>query len=171
MRGVLRTIGIAKLAAIILCAPIAPAFAVLPGEQLSDPILEARALAISREIRCVVCQNQNIDDSSAPLARDMRILVRERLTAGDSDVEVVDYLVARYGNFVLLKPPFQLNTLVLWLAPFAVFVMALTVLVLQIRTRRNSADLNPLSPEEEERLAHLLGDAGSGEIKRQENYV
>ena len=98
--------------------------AVLPDEVLSDPELEARARAISADIRCLVCQNQSIDDSAAPLARDLRLLVRERLVAGDSDTEVVDYLVARYGEFVLLQPRFGLHTLVLWLGPFAILALA-----------------------------------------------
>jgi cytochrome c-type biogenesis protein CcmH len=93
------------------------ALAVQPDEQLADPALEARAREISREIRCVVCQSENIDDSNAPLARDLRLLVRERLVAGDSDKEVLDYLVVRYGDYVLLKPRLQTNTIFLWVTP------------------------------------------------------
>src|SRR3954470_16615115 len=102
----------------------APAFAVHPDEILKDPVLEARARTLSQELRCMVCQNQSIDDSDAPLARDLRVLVRERLTAGDSDGQVIDFLVARYGEFVLLKPRVSAHTLLLWLAPFAVLVIA-----------------------------------------------
>jgi cytochrome c-type biogenesis protein CcmH len=98
--------------------------AVQPDEVLSDAELEARARAISVDIRCLVCQNQSIDDSDAPLARDLRLLVRERLVAGDSDGEVVDYLVDRYGEFVLLQPRFGVHTLVLWLGPFAILALA-----------------------------------------------
>jgi cytochrome c-type biogenesis protein CcmH len=142
----------------VIAVSISPAFAVLPWEQLSDPVLEARALEISKQIRCVVCQNQNIDDSSAPLAGDMRVLIRERLSLGDGDREVVAYLVERYGNFVLLKPPFQFNTLLLWLTPFLVFALALTALVVQIRARQTPATTAPLTPEERQRLFDLLGE-------------
>ena len=91
-----------------------PAQAVQPDEMLNDPVLESRARDLSRELRCMVCQNQSIDDSEAPLARDLRLLVRERLTKGDSDQQVIDYLVSRYGQFVLLKPPLEWHTLILW---------------------------------------------------------
>lgn len=101
-----------------------PAVAVEPDEVLADPQLEERARDISQHLRCVVCQSQNIDNSNAPLAKDMRILVRERLTAGDSDAQIYDYLVERYGDYVLLKPPVQENTMFLWAAPAAIFVIA-----------------------------------------------
>ena len=110
------------------------ALAVEPDEMLPDPALEARAQHISKELRCVVCQNQNIDDSAAPLARDMRLLVRERLTSGDSDAQAKAFLVARYGNFVLLRPPFQPNTWALWLGPFVILGLAGTALVCAART-------------------------------------
>jgi cytochrome c-type biogenesis protein CcmH len=100
-------------------AAVHPALAVQPDEVLGDAALEARARGLSRELRCMVCQNQSIDDSDAPLARDLRLLVRERLTAGDSDAQVQDFLVARYGAFVLLKPPFEWYTAMLWLTPAA----------------------------------------------------
>src|SRR4029079_764971 len=93
------------------------AWAVEPGEKLADPGLEARARAISQELRCLVCQNQSIDDSNAELARDLRVIVRERLEAGDTDAQVLAFVEARYGEFVLLRPPFNLHTLLLWLAP------------------------------------------------------
>lgn len=104
----------------------ATAHAVEPDEVLADPALEARAREISANIRCVVCQSQNIDDSNAPLAKDMRIIVRERLSAGESDEEVYEFLVERYGDYVLLKPPVQSNTVFLWAAPFVIFMTALT---------------------------------------------
>ncbi len=100
------------------------AFAVEPDEVLDDPALEARAIEISRNLRCVVCQSQSIDDSNAPLAKDMRVIVRERLTAGDSDAEVYAFLVDRYGDYVLLKPPVQQNTVLLWAAPALVLLAA-----------------------------------------------
>src|SRR5229473_4368713 len=106
-----------------LAASIGSALAVQPDEILPDPKLEGRARALSHELRCMVCQNQSIDDSDAPLARDLRILVRERLKAGDTDQQVIDFLVARYGDFVLLKPRFTSHTALLWLMPAAVFVI------------------------------------------------
>src|SRR5918996_5085927 len=108
--------------AIALSGP-APSFAVQPDEMLSNPALESRARELSRELRCMVCQNQSIDDSDAPLARDLRLLVRERLQAGDSDRQVLDFLTARYGQFVLLKPRFAWDTAVLWLAPAVVLLL------------------------------------------------
>src|SRR5512133_3843687 len=114
------------------------AMAVEPDEVLSDATLEGRARALSKELRCMVCQNQSIDDSEAPLARDLRILVRERLQAGDSDGQVIDFLVARYGEFVLLRPRFSWHTAVLWLGPAALLLVggcALLVLARRYRTR------------------------------------
>lgn len=138
----------ALLVALVLGAPIA-ALAVEPDEMLADPALEARAQAVSKELRCVVCQNQNIDDSSAPLARDMRLLVRERLAAGDTDDQVKAFLVARYGNFVLLKPPFQANTVLLWTGPLLILLLAAGGLVLAARSgaRDDEADPDPDSME------------------------
>jgi cytochrome c-type biogenesis protein CcmH len=135
----------------------APAFAVQPDEMLSDTALEARARAISRELRCMVCQNQSIDDSDAPLARDLRLLVRERLKAGDSDAQVIDFLTARYGDFVLLKPPFRLDTLLLWLAPLVALLGGIAAMV---AVRRRRAAAGPDAPEaltaaEQARLAQL----------------
>jgi len=103
----------------------APALAVTPDEMLKDPALEARARDLSQELRCVVCQNQSIDDSNAPLAHDLRVLLRERLQSGDSDRAAIEYIVARYGNFVLLKPPMQLNTALLWVGPALAAFLAL----------------------------------------------
>src|SRR3954471_15999273 len=118
MRALAKTFLASLVAASCLLA--APAFAVQPDEILPDAKLEARARDLSRELRCMVCQNQSIDDSDAPLARDLRLLVRERLTAGDSDQQVLDFLTVRYGPFVLLKPPLTSRTVVLWVTPAAV---------------------------------------------------
>jgi cytochrome c-type biogenesis protein CcmH len=112
------------------------AFAVEPEEMLADRALEQRARIISQDLRCMVCQNQSIDDSNAPLAKDLRVIVRERLTAGDNDAEVVDYVVARYGNYVLLKPPMQLDTALLWLAPFMIIALALGLTAFYLRRQR-----------------------------------
>jgi cytochrome c-type biogenesis protein CcmH len=140
----------------------APAFAVQPDEILADPALEARARTLSRELRCMVCQNQSIDDSDAPLARDLRLLVRERLKAGDSDRQVLDFLTARYGEFVLLRPRFGFDTALLWLAPAGVLLIGAYGLFILIRRRRgpNDADLEEpkLTAAERTRLAELLGD-------------
>ena len=131
--------------------------AVQPDEVLPDPALEARARAISEGLRCLVCQNQSIDDSDAPLAKDLRLLVRERLKQGGSDQQVVDFIVARYGEFVLLKPKFSPHTLLLWLATPAVFVGALLLIWLAYRRRQSAAQAVPkLSVNEERRLKRLL---------------
>ena len=134
--------------------------AVQPDEVLKDPTLEARARDLSRELRCMVCQNQSIDDSEAPLARDLRLLVRERLTKGDSDRQVLDFLVARYGEFVLLKPRLEWQTLLLWGLPPAVLLIGIVALFVQIR-RRNSAvaELPPLTAEERRKLSTLVDAA------------
>jgi cytochrome c-type biogenesis protein CcmH len=139
------------------------AIAVEPDEVLSDATLESRARALSKELRCMVCQNQSIDDSEAPLARDLRILVRERLQAGDSDRQVIDFLVARYGEFVLLRPRFSWHTAVLWLGPAAMLLIGgCAVLVLARRYRVNSAAAaqaqQGLTPAEAARLADVLRD-------------
>ena len=142
---------------VTLIAPSA-ALAVNPDEMLKDPKLEARARMLSSELRCMVCQNQSIDDSEAPLARDLRLLVRERLTKGDSDSQVLNYLVARYGEFVLLKPRFELQNLLLWgLPPFA---LAAGMIALYMTARRRpAADVRApaLSPDEQKRVATLVG--------------
>src|SRR6266566_7965145 len=114
------------------------AIAVEPNEVLTDPALEARARALSKELRCMVCQNQSIDDSEAPLARDLRILVRERLQSGDSDRQVIDFLVARYGEFVLLRPRFSWHTAVLWLGPAAMLLVGASALLVLARRDRTS---------------------------------
>jgi cytochrome c-type biogenesis protein CcmH len=139
----------------------APAQAVTPDEMLKDPALESRAREISQHLRCVVCQNQSIDDSSAPLAHDLRILVRDRLTSGDSDAQALDYIVARYGNFVLLKPPFQLDTLFLWLGPFLFVVLAGLALVRVVRRQAavpSNETAAELTPEERRRLEALTDE-------------
>jgi cytochrome c-type biogenesis protein CcmH len=150
---------------LVLTATLAaagPSFAVRPDEILPDPRLESRARALSHELRCMVCQNQSIDDSDAPLAHDLRVLVRERLTAGDTDQQVLDFLVARYGEFVLLKPRFEWQTLPLWLAPVAILVIGGLTLLVAVRRRRSTrgapAELPaPLSEREQARLAEITG--------------
>jgi cytochrome c-type biogenesis protein CcmH len=145
---------------VVLMAPVA-AIAVQPDEVLADSALEARARVLSKELRCMVCQNQSIDDSDAPLARDLRLLVRERLQAGDSDKQVMDFLVARYGEFVLLKPRFNANTALLWLTPFALLLLGIAALALFWRRGRARAAAAPsasaaLTPAEAARLSRIL---------------
>ena len=148
---------ILSLAMALLAA--CPAHAVEPDEVLQDPAFEARARTISEGLRCLVCQNQSIDDSEAPLAKDLRLLVRERLKAGDSNEQIVDFIVARYGKFVLLKPRFETHTLVLWLATPAVFLVALLIIALAYRRRRAEAtNPPPLSVAERRKLKRLIGD-------------
>jgi cytochrome c-type biogenesis protein CcmH len=146
------------LALLCLAALLVPAHAVQPDEVLPDPALESRARTLSRELRCMVCQNQSIDDSDAPLARDLRLLVRERLTAGDNDGQVIDYLVSRYGEFVLLKPRVAWHTAILWGAP--VILLGLGVLLLVTFARRRAAPAAAsgaaaLTPAEQTRLDEL----------------
>jgi cytochrome c-type biogenesis protein CcmH len=140
----------------------AVAGAVEPGEVLSDPLLETRARDISKNLRCLVCQNQSIDDSDATLARDLRLLVRERLVAGDSDSAVIDYVVSRYGDFVLLKPPFKGATYVLWFGPLVIAGFALFAGFSFFRRRRTvlaeAPVVAPLSADERRRLDALLKD-------------
>jgi cytochrome c-type biogenesis protein CcmH len=136
-----------------------PAFAVQPDEIMSDPVKESRARDLSRELRCMVCQNQSIDDSEAPLARDLRLLVRERIAAGDSDAQVIDFLVARYGEFVLLKPRLTSHTLLLWLLPpFALVGGGLALWMHNRRRTKAGGDetLFKLSADEEERIEQLI---------------
>ena len=136
------------------------ALAVEPDEILDDPVLEARARKLSRGLRCLVCQNESIDSSNAGLARDLRNLVRERLVAGDSDQEVLDFLVARYGDFVLLKPPMKPKTYLLWFGPAAIFLAGALGVVFYFRRSGASAkvETTPLSVEERARLARLLDE-------------
>lgn len=133
----------------------APVGAVQPDEILSDPALEARARALSEGLRCLVCQNQSIDDSNAPLARDLRILLRERLKAGDSDDKAVDFIVARYGDYVLLRPRFTVETWLLWIGPFALLLAAAGFLLVRRRNKEKSAE-GALDQREEAELRRLL---------------
>jgi cytochrome c-type biogenesis protein CcmH len=144
---------LALAAALLLCAPV---LAVLPDEKLDDPALEARARAITQTLRCVVCQNQSIDDSDAPLARDLRLVVREQLRMGRSDNATIDYVVARYGNFVLLKPPVEPATWALWAGPFFLLLIGSAALILW-RRRAQPVPLAdaPLSAEEARALEAL----------------
>lgn len=142
------------LAITLLLALLLPGAAVQPDEVLDDPALEARARALSLQLRCMVCQNQSIDDSDAPLARDLRILVRERLKAGDSDAQIREFLIARYGQFVLLQPEKNARTALLWLAPFLVLLVGCLVLLRFFRRPQAPAP-TPLSAEEEKRLNDL----------------
>jgi cytochrome c-type biogenesis protein CcmH len=152
---------IVVIAAALLAA--APAHGVQPDEILPNPTLEARARDLSKELRCMVCQNQSIDDSDAPLARDLRILVRERLVAGDSDAEVLNFLTARYGDFVLLKPRLTAHTALLWLAPFAVVLAGVLAVILFLRRRDDAAMAAPeaLNADERRRVAELLKQSDS----------
>ena len=160
--------GLVAITVFIVLQFATAAVAVQPDEMLAEPKLEARARALSRELRCMVCQNQSIDDSEAPLARDLRILVRERLQAGDSDAQVLDFLTARYGEFVLLKPPLTWHTALLWLAPSGVLMLGMVTLIMA-RRRRMAGPIGAagaaepaLTASEEERLGRLLGSQPSG---------
>jgi cytochrome c-type biogenesis protein CcmH len=146
-------------AAVLLIATAGPpAHAVEPSERLADPTLEARARALSKELRCLVCQNQSIDESNADLAHDLRLLLRERLVAGDTDQQVRNYLMARYGVFVLLDPPFAPLTLLLWLTPPVLVLGGAGLLLLRARSRRSDPAVPELSPVESARAAALLGE-------------
>jgi cytochrome c-type biogenesis protein CcmH len=151
------------LAALVLLLVAAlPLRAVEPNEMLADPNLEARARTLSKELRCMVCQNQSIDDSEAPLAHDLRVLVRDRLKAGDSDTQVLDFLVARYGEFVLLRPRFAWHNAALWGVPPAVLVIGIVAIVVVIRRRRGAPapEAANLTAAEETRLSELLRRQG-----------
>jgi cytochrome c-type biogenesis protein CcmH len=143
----------------VVALGVSSAHAVQPDEIMNDPVKEARARDLSRELRCMVCQNQSIDDSEAPLARDLRLLVRERIAAGDSDSQVLDFLVARYGEFVLLKPRFERQTLLLWsVPPLVLFGGGLALWMHSSRRgkRRQELESAVLTPEEEARLKQLI---------------
>jgi cytochrome c-type biogenesis protein CcmH len=153
----------ALMTASLLAAPLmttAPAQAVQPDEILKDPALEARAREISKELRCLVCQNQSIDDSDAPLARDLRIVVRDRLKAGDSDAQTMAFVVERYGDFVLLRPPFKASTLVLWIGPALILLAGIAGVVLWHRRRRSAvaAPVAPLTEDERAQVDALLAE-------------
>ena len=146
-----------SLALIALLAAALPALAVEPAERLADPALESRARAISAELRCLVCQNESIDESHADLAHDIRMLVRERLTAGDSDAATVQAVVNRYGDFVLLKPPVEPATYVLWFGPVALLLVGLAGTIVWLRRRSPAAEpVTPLTDAERQRLDGLL---------------
>jgi cytochrome c-type biogenesis protein CcmH len=142
------------LLALILLAPAAGA--VEPSERLADPALEARARTLSEQLRCLVCQNETIDESGAPLAHDLRVLLRERIAAGDSDAQAVKYLTDRYGDFVLLKPPVVPATYVLWFGPIAVLLLAGGGALVYLRRRREATPVPPLSAAEQRRIERLL---------------
>jgi len=150
------------LALLLLWSAVVPALAVTPGEMLTDPALEARARAISAELRCLVCQNQSIDDSDAPLARDLRLIVRERLEAGDSDTETIDHIVARYGEFVRLRPVLGPHTLLLWIAGPAALLAGIAALFVALRRSRGAVASGAPDLTEAERAA-LARLAGKGE--------
>ena len=134
-----------------------PAFAIEPNEIMEDPALEARARAIGKELRCLVCQNQSIDDSDAPLARDLRMLIREQLLAGASDDEALSFVVARYGDYVLLRPPLKPTTYLLWLSPFILLTIAIASTALYLRRRRRNLETpRTLSTDEERRIQEIL---------------
>jgi cytochrome c-type biogenesis protein CcmH len=149
------------LALLLLLTSLSSALAVQPDEMLKDAVLEARARNISAGLRCLVCQNQSIDDSNATMARDLRILIREQIVAGKSDGDVVDFVVARYGDFVLLKPRFKGTTIALWLAPFVILGL---VLVVAVRKRARPA-ADPLSEAEKAEIAALLNDKSAPTAK------
>jgi cytochrome c-type biogenesis protein CcmH len=149
-------------AAVFIFISLSSALAVNPDEVLKDPALETRARQISAGLRCLVCQNQSIDISDADLAKDLRVIVRERLTAGDSDVQVFDYIVARYGEFVLLKPSFSARNLILWSAPFALVLIGAIVTFAAGRRRAATASAPALSLEEQRQLHEIMKRTGGG---------
>ena len=155
------------LALLIALLGSSPLWAVQPDEMLSDPTLEARARALSKELRCMVCQNESIDESDAPLAHDLRVLVRERIKAGDSDAQIINFLVARYGEFVLLKPPLSWHTVALWGMPPAVLLIGIVMLIVVVRRRGTApaaaaAETANLTAAEETRLAEILRGGSAG---------
>ncbi|MGE7371018.1 cytochrome c-type biogenesis protein [Neorhizobium sp. NPDC001467] len=141
--------------ALFVLASAMPALAVNPDEVLKDPALEQRARNLSAQLRCMVCQNQSIDDSNAELAKDLRVLVRERLTDGDTDKQVLDYVVSRYGEFVLLKPRLSAKTVLLWAAPIALLLIGVVTMILFSRRRPPLKAVAPLSEEEKARIDAL----------------
>jgi cytochrome c-type biogenesis protein CcmH len=144
------------LAVILATGLVGPALAVLPSEMLKDPVLEARARVLSEELRCLVCQNQSIDDSEAPLAADLRVLLRQRLSAGDTDSQVLNYLVARYGEYILLKPRLNWHTVLLWAAPPLTLFAGLMVAVIAWRRAGGNRPTVPLAEDEEKALRRLI---------------
>jgi|SRR6478736_1504275 cytochrome c-type biogenesis protein CcmH len=150
---------LAAIALVLAAIASSSSLAVQPEEMLRDPKLEARARELSRELRCMVCQNQSIDESEAPLARDLRLLVRERITKGDTDQQVLDFLVVRYGEFVLLKPPLESRTIILWALPPVALLAGAVGLFFAVR-RRRTVQLEPatLSNEEQRKLSTLVDE-------------
>jgi cytochrome c-type biogenesis protein CcmH len=146
----------ALLAIVFLFLASLPAYAVNPDEVLADPALEARARALSAQLRCMVCQNQSIDDSNADLAKDLRLLVRERLKDGDTDQQVLDYLVSRYGEFVLLRPRVNEHTLLLWGMPIFLVLVGGAIVLFQLGKRQKAAAVEGLSDEEQQKLEAIL---------------
>ena len=151
-------ISLASLILLLTLLFAGAALAVKPDEVLADPALEARARTLSEELRCMVCQNQSIDESDADLARDLRVLVRQRLVAGDTDRQVIDYIVSRYGEFVLLKPRFSLQNALLWGTPLILLIGGAIFAVISVRSRRRTE--TKLSEEEEAALRRILGETG-----------
>ena len=152
-----------KITVLSLILFVTPALAIQPDEILKDTVLEERARVISKELRCLVCQNQSIDDSDAPLARDLRVLVRERLQAGESNEKVINFVVDRYGDFVLLRPPVKASTLVLWLSPVAALIVGIFLLFTWFRKQKQFVPVQakPLSDEEKKKLqVAFKGDEG-----------
>lgn len=146
-------------ALVVLLGALSAAHAVEPDEKLADPALEARARALTHQLKCVVCQNQTVDDSDAPLAKDLRVLVRERIMAGDSDEEVLAFIVARYGKFVLLSPPLEGDTIALWFGPVVLLIVGLGLAFFYVRRLNRDVPANaPLSSSEEEAVKRLIED-------------
>jgi cytochrome c-type biogenesis protein CcmH len=141
--------------------PLGAEAALRPDELLEDPELEDRARALGKQLRCVVCQNQSIDDSNAELAQDFRRIVRERVVAGESDEQILQYMVDRYGEFVLLKPPITTGTIILWAGPFAVLLLGAGIAYTSARRKRDADEVAELSPEERRRLSELLDDGSA----------
>ena len=157
MNRLMRIVGIAVLT---IGLSLGEAMAVNPDEVLEDPVLEGRARELSLKLRCLVCQNQSIDDSNADLARDLRIIVRERLVAGDTNEQAIQYIVDRYGDYVLLEPPVKPTTYLLWFAPFTLLALGGGGLLIAMRRRHAAAPPEGLSSEEEKRLAELVKPGG-----------
>lgn len=150
--------------AVLVLVSVTPGLAATPSETLKDPVLEARARVIGQQLRCVVCQNQSIDDSNAPLARDLRVLVRERLAARDTDAQVISFVVSRYGNFVLLRPPMQVDTLALWLGPILLVAIAMIGFgrYLNEQAKSNATSRKgSLTPLEQAQLDKILQEGSS----------
>lgn len=146
---------------VLACLLVVPAFAVEPDEVLADPAMESRARDLSTEVRCMVCQNQSIEDSDAPLAKDLRILVRERIVAGDTNEEVLTFLVARYGEFVLLKPRFTMANAFLWIAPIGILLVGGFIAFVAFRSRKGqNPEEKPLDEAEHEALKKILSSDG-----------